>query len=421
MNAVKEYQDFEIEIHRGEEGYRANVLDSPAGTGSAPFVPPVDQIGLTGLRASVQQVIRGAARDLGSSGGAQGNSADQAQEIGPALYKALFWGKVKELFDQSIEPLGAADRGLRVKLRFDLRTSDSWLGDLPWELLRHPEQPAPLAMSPRTPLVRFLVGGITWPSLPFEPPLQVLAAAANPVGSQRLDLEAECIRLEAAAGDSSKVRVTFLRHATLDALGQSIRAGRFHVLHFMGHGESAAQGSALHFERSGGFAESVSGLALAGNFQDDPRLRLVVLNACHGGEVSGGADPFFGVATTLVQAGLPAAVAMQAAISDRGAVAFTTSLYESLASGDPIDAAVTQARRAISPNWQASLEWSVPVLFLRVPDGRLFRTVEAPPPPAPTLLPPEQRPAELPGSVHTKVEGGVHAHQVVFGPQFNNR
>jgi hypothetical protein len=382
LNAVKEYQDFEIEIRRSGEGYRAHVLHSPAGDGSTPFVPPVDRAAAGQLRASLRQVFRSTGRDLGPTGQvALSPAAQQAQQIGTELYKALFWGRVKELFDQSVaEPSRSPDRGLRIKLRFDLKDEDSWLGELPWELLRHPNQATPLAWSPKTPLVRYLEGGACWPSMPFELPLRILAVAANPIDTHPLDLEAERAILKRAAGDHSKVKVEFLEPPTIDELCKHLQRGRYHVLHFMGHGRTDPQGAALLFERGGRYAEPIVGIALAGILKDDSWLRLVVLNACHGGEHTSVTDPFSGVATTLVQEGLPAAVAMQARISDRGAIAFTESLYASLVDEDPIDVAVTQARKAISPNWQASLEWSVPVLFLRVADGRLFSVKPNPKP-----------------------------------------
>ena len=50
-------------------------------------------------------------------------------------------------------------------------------------------------------------------------------------------------------------------------------------------------------------------------------------------------DPYAGVATTLVQLGVPAVVAMQFEISDRAAIVFAEELYANLiARRDPIDA-----------------------------------------------------------------------------------
>ena len=97
---------------------------------------------------------------------------------------------------------------------------------------------------------------------------------------------------------------------------------------------------------------------------------MAVFNACEGGR-SGRNDPFAGIAQTLVLQRIPAVVAMQFEISDLAAIRFSQVLYETLARGDPIDKAITHARRAIYafPN---AIEWATPVLYLRTPDGRIF-------------------------------------------------
>ena len=67
-------------------------------------------------------------------------------------------------------------------------------------------------------------------------------------------------------------------------------------------------------------------------------LRLVVLNSCEGARTTL-TDPYAGVATTLVQLGVPAVVAMQFEISDRAAIVFAEELYTNLIGRrDPIDA-----------------------------------------------------------------------------------
>ena len=75
--------------------------------------------------------------------------------------------------------------------------------------------------------------------------------------------------------------------------------------------------------------------------------------------------------------GIPAVLAMQYAITDRAAIEFTTTLYESLADGYLVDAAVTEARKAISLAVNHSVEWGTPVLHMRAPDGVVFALTES--------------------------------------------
>ena len=103
----------------------------------------------------------------------------------------------------------------------------------------------------------------------------------------------------------------------------------------------------------------------------------MVINACHSAHSQrlaegAGPSPFTGVASSLVQGGLTAVVAMQYAISDRAAIAFSQTLYRRLAAGDPIDTAVTEGRRTFVRMDPDSLEWATPALFMRAGDGRLI-------------------------------------------------
>ena len=123
-------------------------------------------------------------------------------------------------------------------------------------------------------------------------------------------------------------------------------------------------------EDEGGSSQAVSGEDLGTILHDHHSLRLVVLNSCEGAR-SSAANPFAGVAQGLVRQGIPAVVAMQFEISDDAAIEFSSSLYEALADGYPIDAAVGEARKAMFAA-RADTEWGTPVLFLRSPDGSLF-------------------------------------------------
>jgi len=77
-----------------------------------------------------------------------------------------------------------------------------------------------------------------------------------------------------------------------------------------------------------------------------------------------------------VRRGIPAVVAMQYPITDRVAVEFAGSFYESLADGLPVDAAVAEARKAVSIAVTDTLEWGTPVLFMRAADGAMFDLVD---------------------------------------------
>jgi hypothetical protein len=137
----------------------------------------------------------------------------------------------------------------------------------------------------------------------------------------------------------------------------------------------------------------VSGEELGSLLQDERSLGLAVLNACEGARTSH-VDPFSGVASSLVESGIPAVIGMQFEVTDAAAIAFAERLYTALAQGFPVDAALAQARRAIFATGH-NVEFSPPVLFLRSGTTRLFeidtsrprRTPAKPPAPAPALAP----------------------------------
>ena len=186
------------------------------------------------------------------------------------------------------------------------------------------------------------------------------------------------------------------RHGAFAAL----RDGSYHVLHYVGHSDFTVDGQGvLYLEGADGVHADVDSTELANLLADQTSLRLVVLNSCEGARTTL-TDPYAGVATTLVQLGVPAVVAMQFEISDAAAILFADELYTNLIGRqDPIDAAVAEARKAIYIEL-GTVEWATPVLFMGDVNADLFRFAIAaaplPPPPPPSSLPAiEERPAVL--------------------------
>jgi hypothetical protein len=83
-------------------------------------------------------------------------------------------------------------------------------------------------------------------------------------------------------------------------------------------------------------------------------------------------DLFSGTAAALVRSGVAAVTAMQYAISDLAAVAFSRGFYTALAHGRGVDEAVSAGRVGILGTSGRTLEWVTPVMYLRGSDARLF-------------------------------------------------
>jgi hypothetical protein len=268
---------------------------------------------------------------------------------------------------------------------------------MPWELLYRHATREYLGRQLWIPVVRFLVTGQAPRPAPLTDELRILLVSSNPDGSAPLDLGAEAAELETAWSERG-ARVHHLEEPSIQEndLHQELRRIDPHVLHFMGHGafEERSGEAGLVLAGRNGAAEVYTASVLQQDVRAASSLRFVCLNACTTGRLprKRGQDPFSGLASSLVMAGVPAVVAMQFPISDQAALAFSSGLYRALAAGDPVDAAVTEGRMAVFTQDATSWEWATPALYLSVADGQLFAVPEelrarrpeppAPPPPA---------------------------------------
>ena len=363
------HEDFDLLVVPDGDGYRVHVVSSPGGATVAgqPLVLP-------GTFPQIEAFLRriSAARAGRGSGAASQISRDIV-EFGTALYTCLFTGDVEGCLNRSLGAVG--ENVLRLRLNF---TACPELSDLPWEYLYDPLRRRFLCLSRRISVVRYLQLPDPVRPLPVAGPLRILAVIAAPDSdADRLDVEAEWANLgQALAGPIHDGRITLerLESATLPMLRRRLEASNWHILHFVGHGRFRTDdgvGELLLADGSGG-GQAITGADLGVILQGHRSLRLVVLNACEGAR-TGSADPFAGIAQTLVLQGVPAVVAMQFEISDTAAIAFGQGFYEAVAALHPLDSAVALGRSAVYalPN---RTEWATPVLYTQTTDTSVFVT-----------------------------------------------
>ena len=367
---------FELRLTADKNGYRADVLNSPGGQGTVTFTPPpavADLDRLAWLPGRARRQLRLA----------EPNSAApplSPQQVGEQLYAAVFAGEVGACFLLSLDRAQQAGGVLRVQLRIDRTTPE--LADLPWEYLYDTQRGRFLALWELTPLVRYAELPLAAPALQVTPPLQILGVVANPAGVPALAVEQEWARLVEALQPLAARRLIHLHRlekASGEALQSYLRQATVHVLHFIGHGRfdpQQAQGS-LVFEDEQGRAALLPAPRVSTLLADHAALRLVFLNACEGAR-SGRDDFFTGTAQVLIQQGIPAVIAMQNEVSDRGAVALSREFYRALADGYAVDRALTEARKALYVAGEEA-EWGTPVLFSRSAENRLFIMPRRPP------------------------------------------
>jgi CHAT domain-containing protein/sulfatase-modifying factor enzyme 1 len=347
------------------------VLESPAGQAAGSFRLPWSPAEWPLIRASLGR----GNRDLDAAGFR--SFPPSPQQIGEELFRALFSGQVGLLWARSLGVV--PDLGLRLQLRFKLDRQPpgaSLLHALPWELLRQPDTRDFLALSRQTPVVRYLEVPRPVSPLRRPPVLLILVVISAPTGLPSLDFVRERREVQEAWGKQPEVEVEVLEKPCARALREAVLSRPYNILHFIGHGKLDPQTGEglLFFEDENGAADPVPGEALVTLLKDVKSLRLVFLNACDTARAAReeGLDPFAGVATALVMAGLPAVVAMQRPISDEAAITFSRAVHLRLAAGEPLDTAVTEGRQAIFASDHSSMEWAIPVLFTRIGDGLLF-------------------------------------------------
>lgn len=372
------YQNFDVEIGRTVEGYVIRA-QSPTGRARAPFAVPLTPEEVQALGNSV---VRGAR---------SGRAAETRQEpedlkaYGQRLFDSVFTDQVLTRYQTSIEDVRrSTKKGLRIRFRLGEAPE---LAQIPWEYLFDGGSNRFIALDDETPLVRYL--DLPFPSAPLqvEGPLRVLVVISSPSDLASLEVQLEWERLNEALADligSGRVELELAERATLSALRWKLREREYHVLHFIGHGgvDPDSGRGLLMLESDDGASDPVDAEVIAGIVSAEKSLRLVMLNACEGARASA-SDLFTGTAQTLVQQDVPAVIAMQFEISDEAAISLSHDFYKALAYGDPIDAALTEARRGLRWVKRNQVEWGTPVLYTRVEDGRLFEVK----PPAFTLMP----------------------------------
>lgn len=294
-------------------------------------------------------------------------------DLGTRLYTCLFRsgaGAIEDLLNQTWGAVqGAEDEGLRLRIRIEAPE----IAALPWEFLYSPRMQCFVGTSVRLPLVRYLE--LSEPIRELATPLPVKMLVVIP-DSPGLNAETEKKNLSSALeGLETQVELTVLEgNVTRASLSDALLENRFHIFHFIGHGDFHDQQAFLQLNSEGGDVDYIDHAQLAGLFLNHPSMKLVVLNSCKGAEVSS-SKPFVGMAPQLVRRGVPAVVAMQYAIYDDVAILFAKEFYRSLFRGwnsGRVEVAMSHARNRLTMEFPNDRDLGAPVLFMRAREGVLF-------------------------------------------------
>lgn len=346
---MKTYADFEVWISANPAAgaYPVRVFSSPAG-------PATGELKLDLFAAdflSELALVRGVQQDL-----------DRLRAFGRKLFAALFSGRVRDAWNESVGRINADNSGLRLRLWIEAPE----LALLPWELLNDPDLGF-LATSANTVLSRYLPVREP-PVLQKQKKLRILAVVESPDGLPTID-EAEIDRLRTAlTGLGAGVEHTVLKNATAGQIQQALQQD-YHVLHYLGHGTSRQ----LILTADDGSPQLIDEEQFAQVVQGRGSLRLIFLNACSSSQSAEG-GLFGGVGPALIRQRIPAVIAMQYPTVQLATVSeFSEAVYGAIANGLPVDVAVNEGRQRLAAGpLLGTRDWSTPVLYMGTRSGRIF-------------------------------------------------
>ena len=293
------------------------------------------------------------------------------ETTGANLFRQLFQDGVRDLWVHAQGELasGRAD-GICVRLM----TPPPAVAALPWEVLFDPDRKVAFAGSLQTPLVRVEnllrhIGHVR--TLQTHLPLRLLLATPDdPTG--QLDPAGERQRLMAALAPliGRVVDVTVLdgRFSIID-LRTALANEQPDIVHLVTHGQ--ADGVLLWQNDEPCNAPAAS---LRAVMEGADSVKLVLLSACSTGQGSL-QHSLASVGAQLLQAGLPAVVAMQFDIAENTAGDFARFFYQELFTGrcpGAVHLAVNYARSSLYALDPASFGYGTPVLWLNAPNGTIF-------------------------------------------------
>jgi len=315
------------------------------------------------------------------------NLSDRASglhQLGQQLYQALFQDEA--IRESWLRAQGIAQNRNEI-LRLRLGLKDSRLQRLPWEVLRHDQQP--ITTRGNQTFARYaanlLVGSASEvPALAaIDDSIQVLMVIASPQDQDHLKLLQEVRHIQdilaAPTDPPSPLRIDILEQPDRSQLAQKLEQGTYQVLHYAGHSDFGQNGGDLSLvNRQTGLTERLSGDDLAGLLVNN-QVALTIFNSCRSGHTAGDDAEMDWRQQNLVQAlvnrGVPSVIAMAERIPDEVAIAFTRLFYHNLRQGLPIDVSLSRTRQGLIASFGSDQHyWALPILYLHPEfDGYLTR------------------------------------------------
>ena len=335
----------------------------------------------------------------------------EVRDYGIKLGRLLFNDRVLTAYALA---LGRAREQCEGRLRIQLWISPACneLQALMWEraYVELNGHSVPLSSAELTPYSRFTRLSKAEPGAIKDRPLKILIAVSNPTGLPagyaEIKVEEEVESIADALADVDDIAVTILPGRTgvkSETLREKLRQlkfkveegptspdaiqtklGEHHILHYLGHGKfqpgkASFEGKTVRTGVSFLYLENDDGSLLPAPDDEIVRRlaafegipRLIFLAACETAKRDA-QDPhsFVALGPKLVEAGFPAVVAMQEKVPMDLARRLTHFFYHNLLQHGLVDRALNESRKFLQSEQHS--DWAIPVLFMRMPGGRLF-------------------------------------------------
>jgi hypothetical protein len=271
-----------------------------------------------------------------------------------------------------------------------IRLNDRLLERLPWEMMHSASGPLAARAGHRLSITREIGAGAS-ATLDLPLPLKVLfvvGATIDPVlrpGAEFLGLLRH-LRIPTDATftqfRNANAHIRYLGDADIDALKDACHTFAPSVVHFICHGERDPETRETRIvlkkvvpqpgQRVTERLPLTSGELMDAFVEAGHVPPVVVLNACYAGGANGDQpvsdDGHLPFAADLVKRGVDVAVGMAGEVDDRACQLFALRFYQALLAKEPLTDATSQARRTVLAGWpeyQQSVEWARPTLFVR--------------------------------------------------------
>lgn len=306
-----------------------------------------------------------------------------SQEYGQNLTSSLFSDPVIQTsFAQALTSAQSLDLPLRVRLF--IGPSAPELHALRWETLRNPQDDTPLCTNENILFSRYL-SSLDWRPMPLRPKaeMRALVVIANPKnlseypGLAPIDVGGELERAQAGLGEipvtalpeNPQDNSTPTKYATLDNLIARLRDEAHDILYLVCHGALSQEVPYIWLEDETGAAAVIPGDELVTRLRElTQRPRLVFLASCQSASSSSSGEALSALGPQLVQAGIPAVIAMQGSVSMQTIAELIPHFFSELRRDGLVDRALAVARG----NVRQRPDFWMPALYMRLKSGRIW-------------------------------------------------